>query len=141
MLWAKAFHIIFMVTWFSGLFYLPRLYVYHAKADDLISKERFKIMEKKLFYYIMTPGAMLTIFFGLWLLSYNPAGYLRMPWLQYKLGLVLLLVFYHLYLGKLLHDFKHDNNQRGDRFYRFINEIPSVLLIVIVILAIVKPSF
>src|SRR5579872_3148673 len=105
MLWVKAFHIIFMVTWFSGLFYLPRLYVYHATAEDLISIKRFKIMEKKLFYYIMTPAAVLTIFFGFWVLSYNPAGYLHMMWLQIKLGLVLLLVLYHIYLGKLLHDF------------------------------------
>jgi len=139
MLWVKAFHIIFMVTWFSGLFYLPRLYVYHADANDLTSKERFKIMEKKLFYYIMTPGAILTILFGLWIISYAPASYLHMLWLQLKLGLVFLLVLYHIYLGKLLHDFKLDKNKRPHTFYRWVNEIPSLLLILIVILAVVKP--
>lgn len=139
MLWVKAFHIIFMVTWFSGLFYLPRLFVYHAETKDYMGNERFKIMEKKLFYYIMTPGAILTIIFGFWLISYNPAGYLAMPWLQYKLGLVALLVIYHIYLGKLLHDFKHDNNKHGHRFYRWINEIPSVFLICIILLAVIKP--
>lgn len=139
MLWVKAFHIIFMVTWFSGLFYLPRLYVYHADATDLISKERFNIMEKKLFYYIMTPGAILTIVFGLWIISYAPASYLHMLWLQLKLGLVFLLVLYHIYLGKLLHEFKYDKNKHDHVFYRWVNEIPSVLLVLIVILAVVKP--
>jgi putative membrane protein len=84
MLWVKAFHIIFMVTWFAGLFYLPRLFVYHAECQDPISNERFKIMERKLFYGIMTPGAVLTIIFGCWLLSFNPAGYLHSGWLQVK---------------------------------------------------------
>ena len=139
MLWIKAFHIIFMVAWFCGLFYLPRLFVYHADSTDLISKERFKIMEKKLFYFIMTPGALLTIFFGFWIISYNPAGYLQMTWLQIKLGLVLLLVLYHIYLGKLLHDFRQNNNRHGHVFYRWLNEVPTIFLILIVILAVVKP--
>jgi len=139
MLWVKAFHIIFVVTWFSGLFYLPRLYVYHAEAHDAISKERFKIMEKKLFYFIMTPGAILTILFGLWIISYNFTGYMQMMWLHWKLGLVLLLSIYHVYLGKLLHDFKQDKNQHGPVFYRWLNEIPAIFLIFIIILAVVKP--
>jgi putative membrane protein len=139
MLWIKAFHLIFMVAWFSGLFYLPRLYVYHANTDDFISINRFKIMEKKLFYYIMTPAALLTIFFGFWMLSYNPDGYLHMLWLQLKLGLVFLLVLYHIYLGKLLHDFKRDNNQHGHVFYRWLNELPTLFLMLIIILAVVKP--
>lgn len=139
MLWVKAFHIIFMVTWFSGLFYLPRLFVYHTQASDLISKERFKIMEKKLFYFITTPGGILTIIFGLWMISFNPLGYLQMPWLHIKLGLVVLLVFYHLYLGKLLSDFKRDVNQHSETFYRWLNEIPGIFLILIVVLAVVKP--
>lgn len=139
MLWVKAFHIIFMVTWFSGLFYLPRLYVYHADATDLISKERFKIMEKKLFYMIMTPGAVLTILLGIWLMSFNWQGYLQMGWLHIKLSLVFLLVVYHVYLGKILHDFRSDSNQRSHVFYRWLNEIPALFLVAIVILAVVKP--
>lgn len=139
MLWVKAFHIIFMVTWFSGLFYLPRLYVYHAGAQDFISVERFKLMEKKLFYVIMTPGALLTFLFGFWLLSYDPIDYLQMRWLQLKLGLVFLLVLYHIYLGKLLHDFKQNKNRHGHVFYRWLNEIPALFLMAIIILAVVKP--
>lgn len=139
MLWIKAFHIIFMVTWFSGLFYLPRLYVYHADADDSISKERFKVMENKLFYFIMTPGAILTIGFGLWIISYSPASYLHMLWLQLKLGLVLLLILYHLYLGKLLNDFRQDKNKHTHLYYRWVNEIPTIFLLLIIILAVVKP--
>ena len=141
MLWLKAFHIIFVVTWFSGLFYLPRLFVYHAKATDLISKERFKIMEKKLYYYIATPSGILTILFGLSLMSIHFIGYLQMPWLHLKLGLVFLLVLYHIYLGKLLRDFKQDRNIRSHTFYRFINEVPTFFLIAIVLLAVIKPIF
>ncbi len=139
MLWLKAFHIIFMVTWFGGLFYLPRLYVYHAVTEDLAGRERFKVMEKKLFYYIMTPGALLTIFFGIAILSYNPMGYLHMLWLQAKLVLVFLLVVYHVYLGKILHEFKQDQNKHGHVFYRWLNELPTLFLLLIVILAVVKP--
>ena len=136
MLWVKAFHIIFMVTWFAGLFYLPRLFVYHAMASDPASVERFKIMERKLFYGIMTPGAVLTIAFGLWLwLGYGASG----AWLNVKIALVLVLVAYHVYCGKLVQDFKHDRNQRGHVFYRWLNEFPVVLLIAIVVLAVVKP--
>ncbi len=140
MLWVKAFHLIFVVTWFSGLFYLPRLFVYHAEAHDPISIERFKIMEKKLFYAITTPGAVLTLVFGLWLISYNPVGYMQMFWLHIKLGLVLLLIIYHIYLGKLLRDFKYNQNKHGHVFYRWLNEVPALFLIVIVILAVVKPA-
>jgi putative membrane protein len=140
MLWVKAFHIIFMVTWFSGLFYLPRLFVYHSESKDHISQERFKIMEKKLYYTITTPGAVLTVIFGLWLISYNPSGYLQMLWLNIKLGLVFLLVIYHIYLGKLLHDFKHNRNTHGHVFYRWLNEVPVLFLISMVLLAVVKPA-
>lgn len=140
MLWIKAFHIIFMVTWFSGLFYLPRLYVYHAQATDSISKERFKIMEKKLYYMITTPGGLLTIIFGLWLMSFNWHGYAQMLWLHIKLGLVFLLVLYHIYLGKILHDFREDHNKHGHVFYRWLNEVPALFLIVIIVLAVVKPA-
>lgn len=139
MLWVKALHIIFMVTWFSGLFYLPRLYVYHSMASDTISLERFKIMERKLYFGITTPGAILTLFFGIWLISFNFHGYMQQHWLHLKLGLILLLIVYHLYLGKLLFAFKHDRNTHSHVFYRVLNEIPVIFLVVIVILAIVKP--
>lgn len=136
MLWIKAWHIIFMVTWFAGLFYLPRLFVYHAMADDVASKERFKIMERKLFYGIMTPGAVLTIAFGVWLMvAYGFSG----GWLHAKLTLVFGLIIYHLYCGKLLVDFKHDRNQRSHVYYRWFNEVPVFALIGIVVLVEVKP--
>ena len=142
MLWIKAFHIIFMVTWFAGLFYLPRLFVYHAASSDQISLERFKVMERKLFYGIMTPGGILTIVFGLWLLQ---AGlwetYGGEAWLHIKMFLVLLLVGYHVYCGKLLIDFKHDRNKHGHVYYRWLNEAPVLVLVAIVILVVVKPSF
>lgn len=138
-LWIKAFHIIFMVTWFAGLFYLPRLFVYHAMASDDIGKERFKIMENKLFYRIMTPAALLTIFMGGWMIYLAPNTYLPMLWLHIKLGLVLLLILFHLYLGRIVSIFKQNRNSHSHIFYRWMNEIPSVFLIAIVILAVVKP--
>lgn len=139
MLWVKAFHIIFMVTWFSGLFYLPRLFVYHTDASDSISIERFKVMERKLYYYITTPAAILTVTFGLWLLSFNIASYMQMMWLHLKLGLVLLLIGYHVYLGVLVKAFKHDRNKHSGKFYRYLNEMPGIFLILIVILVVVQP--
>ncbi|HEY3300885.1 MAG TPA: protoporphyrinogen oxidase HemJ [Methylophilaceae bacterium] len=136
MLWIKAWHIIFMVTWFAGLFYLPRLFVYHAMSDDEASNARFKIMERKLFYGIMTPGAVFTIGFGLWLMI---QGGFSGGWLHAKLSLVVLLVIYHIYCGKLLIDFKHDRNQHSHVFYRWLNEAPVLALIGIIILVVVKP--
>ncbi len=136
MLWVKAWHIIFMVTWFAGMFYLPRLFVYHAMSDDKISNDRFKIMERKLYYGIMTPGGILTIAFGLWLwLGYGISG----QWLYTKIAFVTALVFYHIYCGKLLLDFKHDRNQHSHIFYRWFNEAPVMALIAIIILVEVKP--
>lgn len=134
--WIKALHIIFMVTWFAGLFYLPRLFVYHSSANDRDGIERFKIMERRLFYGIMTPGGVLTIAFGLWLwLGYGFGG----GWLHAKLALVLFLIAYHIYCGKLLVDFKHDRNRYRQVFYRWLNEVPTVLLIAVVVLTVVKP--
>jgi putative membrane protein len=136
MLWIKALHVIFMVTWFAGLFYLPRLFVYHAMSEDYASVERFKIMERKLYFGIMTPGALLTIIFGSWLwLGYGISG----GWLLAKLVLVVVLVAYHVYCGKLLGDFKDDRNRHSHVFYRWLNELPVLLLAVIVILVVVKP--
>ena len=140
MLWLKALHLIFMVTWFAGLFYLPRLFVYHAMSTDPISIDRFKIMERKLYYGITTPRAILTILFGtLTLAQVGWGAYAASHWLPVKLGLVLLLVLYHLYCGKLLLDFKHDRNTRGHVWYRWFNEIPVVILIAIIVLAVVRP--
>jgi putative membrane protein len=136
MLWVKAGHIIFMVTWFAGMFYLPRLFVYHAMSDDQISHERFKIMERKLYYGIMTPGGILTIVFGLWLwLGYGISG----GWLYTKIAIVIALVFYHIYCGKLLLDFKHNRNRHSHIYYRWFNEAPVIALIAIIILVEVKP--
>ena len=131
MLWVKSLHIIFMVTWFAGLFYLPRLFVYHAMSNDPISLERFKVMERKLFYGIMTPGGILTLVFGIWLwLGYDITG----GWLHAKLVLVTVLVAYHIYCGKLLIDFRHDRNLHGHVWYRWFNEFPVIILIAVVFL-------
>ena len=136
MLWIKSFHIIFMVTWFAGLFYLPRLFVYHAMSQDTASRERFKIMERKLFFGIMTPGALLTIAFGLWLwLGYGLGG----GWLYAKMALVAVLAVYHGYCGKLMIDFRQDRNRHGHVFYRWLNELPVVLLVAIILLVELRP--
>ena len=136
MLWIKSLHIIFMVTWFAGLFYLPRLFVYHAMTEDEAGKTRFKLMERKLFFGIMTPGAVLTIAFGLWLWrGYGFSG----GWLHAKITLVAVLVLYHFYCGKLLIDFKHDRNRHSHHYYRWLNELPVLILIAVVILVVVKP--
>lgn len=136
MLWIKSFHIIFMVTWFAGLFYLPRLFVYHAMSEDQTSIDRFKIMERKLFFGIMTPGAVITVILGLWLwLGYGIGG----MWMMWKLILVLILIGYHIYCGKLMFDFKHDRNKHGHVFYRWFNEFPVILIIPIVLLVELKP--
>jgi len=140
MLWLKAFHLIFMVTWFAGLFYLPRLYVYHAMSDDEISNERFKVMERKLFYGIMTPGMIITFILGTWMLvDYALDTYASMGWLHTKLALLAGLLVYHYYCYRYLVDFKLDRNQRSHVFYRWFNEVPVIFLLAIVILAVVKP--
>lgn len=140
MLWVKAFHIIFMVTWFAGLFYLPRLFVYHAGAKDNISNERFKIMERKLYFGIATPGAIITIGLGLWLVHILGYTLLSSFWLQAKLALIALLVVYHIYCGKLLLDFKHDKNRHGHVWYRWFNELPVLILIAIILLVELQPQ-
>ena len=136
MLWVKALHVVFMVTWFAGLFYLPRLFVYHAQSTDSVSIERFKVMERKLFMGIMTPGAVLTIAFGIWLwLGWGFSG----GWLHAKLALVGVLVAYHGWCGKLLADFRHDRNRYSHVWYRWFNEFPVLILLAIVVLVVVKP--
>ena len=136
MLWIKAFHIIFVVSWFAGLFYLPRLFVYHSQAADAVSNERFKVMERKLYRGIMLPAMVLTVVSGLWLVfRYGFNG----GWLHAKMALVALLIAYHFWLQKLARDFARDANRRSHVFYRWVNEIPAVLLVAIVILVVVKP--
>jgi putative membrane protein len=139
MLWIKALHVIFMVTWFAGLFYLPRLFVYHADCTDDTSHVRFLIMERKLFA-IMTIGAVLTTVFGIWLLmGYAWSAYGESGWLITKLILVGSLILYHVYCYKLMQDFRSGRASHSHVFYRWINEFPALLLIAIVLLAVVKP--
>jgi protoporphyrinogen IX oxidase len=134
--WIKALHIVFVVAWFAGLFYLPRLFVYHAQADDAVSRERFKVMERKLYRGIMLPAMILTLASGLWLwLGYGFGG----GWLHAKVALVGLLVAYHFWLRALLGAFARDADRHGHVFYRWVNELPTVLLVAIVILVVVKP--
>ena len=140
MLLLKSLHLIFMVTWFAGLFYLPRLFVYHTMSNDEISIDRFRIMERKLYFGIMTPGAVLTLVFGVWLAAANGwNNYVIQTWFQIKLVLLLILVCYHVYCGKLLQDFKHDRNRHSHVWYRWYNEVPVIFLIAIILLAVYKP--
>lgn len=134
MLWVKAFHIIFMVTWFAGLFYLPRLFVYHAQSSDKTSLERFKVMERKLFWGITTPGAFLTLLFGFILSGANAGAVWSTGWFQLKFALVITLVIYHIYCGKLVKDFKFDKNTKSHVWFRWFNEAPVIALIIIIIL-------
>ena len=139
MLWVKAWHIIFVVTWFAGLFYLPRLFVYHADCTDAAGNARFKVMERKL-YAIMSVGGIFAGIFGLWLLFvYQWQTLLNTWWLPLKLLLIVALVAYHLYCLKLVHQFRDDANTRSHVFYRWFNEFPALILIAIVLLAVVKP--
>jgi putative membrane protein len=139
MLWVKAFHLIFVVMWYAGLLYLPRLFVYHSMSDDVIGIERFKVMERKLFA-ITTVGGVGALAFGIWLLAdYAWAAYSQSLWLHAKLVLVIALVAFHVLCGKLMLDFRGDRNRHGHRFYRILNEIPAVILIAVIILVVVKP--
>ncbi len=141
MLWVKAFHIIFVVCWFAGLFYLPRLFVYHAACEttDNAGNERFKVMERRLYYGITYPSAILTTIFGIWLMSYSFSAYMQAAWMHAKLGLVVLLWIYHLFCGHYRKQFANNNNQHSQRYYRYFNEIPAIILLIIVILVVVKP--
>jgi putative membrane protein len=139
MLWLKAFHIIAVVTWFAALFYLPRLFVYHAMAEDQISRDRFKIMERKLYRGIMTPSMVVVLGLGFWMITLNAGYYLSQGWMQAKLALVAFLVGYHFMCGSLLKKFAQDINDKGHVFYRWFNEIPVLFLIAIIILVVVRP--
>jgi putative membrane protein len=137
MLIVKSLHIIFMVTWFAGLFYLPRLFVYHVQSEDAISIERFKVMQRKLFWGIATPGGVLTIAFGVWLWLgwFQGAGL----WLHAKLGLVALLAAYHVWCGKLMLDLRAGSNRHGHVWFRWFNEFPVLILVGAVLLVVLKP--
>jgi putative membrane protein len=136
MLWIKAFHIIFVITWFAAIFYLPRLFVYHAGTTDREGSERFKVMERKLYRGIMTPSATLAVLSGLWLyLGFGFTG----GWFHAKIFLVVLLLAYHFWCGKLLRDFAAERNARSHVWFRWFNEVPVAFLIGIVILVVVKP--
>jgi putative membrane protein len=139
MLWVKALHIISIVCWFAALFYLPRLFVYHVTATDAISNERFKVMERRLYYGIMVPSAFFTILFGAWLISYNPKAYTMAGWFHAKMALVFLLLIFHLYCGACRKRFAQDDNTHSEFFYRVFNEVPSLVLVGAVILVEVKP--
>lgn len=138
-LWLKALHIGFMVAWFAGIFYLPRLFVYHAENKDVATNETFKVMERRLLFFV-TPFALLTLIFGVAIIMIYGAEWFRQSgWLHTKLLLVTFLYLYHGYCFKLLSDFKHDRNTRSAKFYRIFNEVPVLILFAIVILAVVKP--
>jgi len=139
MLWFKALHIISVVCWFAALFYLPRLFVYHAMSEGEISNERFKIMERKLYRGIMTPSAVLTVVFGGILIGYNPAYYMTAGWMHAKLLLIGVLLVFHVMCWQHLKNFRDDRNTRNHVYFRWFNEVPTVVLIAVVILVVVKP--
>lgn len=139
MLYVKACHLIALVAWFSGLFYLPRLFVYHADSRDTISITRFKLMERRLYYAITWPAGLATTVFGIWLLSYNWQYYLHAGWMHVKLTLIVLVWAYHLGCGHFFRQLNKDNNKKNALFFRIYNEVPTLLLIAIVLLVVVKP--
>lgn len=139
MAWLEAFHIMSVITWFAGIFYLPRLFVYHAMSDDQISKDRFVVMERKLFKGIMTPSAIATVLFGSWLIASAPDYYLRQGWLHAKLSLVALLIIYHISCWWFIVRFRENRNTHSHKFFRFYNEAPVLVMIGVVILVVVKP--
>lgn len=139
MLFFKAFHLISLVAWFAGLFYLPRLFVYHVDALDDVSNKRFKTMECRLYYAIMWPAALATTALGVTLLMYNMSYYMNAGWMHSKLLLVFMLWLFHFTCGHFVKRFAKDKNRKSAKFYRVFNELPTLLLIAIVILVVVKP--
>ena len=137
-LWLKAFHIIFVVCWFAGLFYLPRLFVYHAMTEDRATIEQFKVMERKLYRFV-TPFAALAIVLGLWMIALAPEAYLRSGWMHAKLALIVALVAYHFWCGRLLRQLRDDVSTHSHRFFRVFNELPVLILFPVVILVVVRP--
>ena|SRR3990167_1681061 len=139
MLWVKAFHLISMVAWFAGLFYLPRLFVYHADTEDVLSSARFKVMERRLYYGIMWPAGLLTTGFGLWLMIKYEPYLMQMLWMRAKLSLVLFVWVYHVCCGVLMQRFEANKNKYSTLFFRLFNELPTLFLIAIILLVVVKP--
>lgn len=139
MLWLKALHIIAVICWFAGLFYLPRLFVYHAETRDAAGNERFKIMERKLYRGIMWPSLVMTVVFGGWMLVENWTLYQSQAWMHAKLTLASLLIAYHFFCGHYLRMFAEDRNTKSHEFYRVFNELPVLALVGIVILVVVRP--
>ena len=138
-LWIKAFHIISVITWMAGIFYLPRLFVYHVTAKDDVSNERFKMMEDKLYRLIMTPSMIVAVGLGVWMLTIAWSGLQASLWLWIKIALVALLVIFHLSCGQMIRAFAEDRQLRTERFFRIYNELPVLVLVPVVILAVVKP--
>ena len=139
MLWVKSFHIIFMVSWYAGLFYLPRLFVHHAMAEDRATRERLEIMERKLFWFI-TPWAVLTIAFGIWLIFFfGWEAFKMMGWLHLKIALMIPLVGFHIWCGKLMLEFRGGDNPHSHVWFRWFNEFPLIILIVVILLVELKP--
>ena len=139
MLWLKALHVIFVVTWFAGLFYLPRLFIYHSLATDAVSIARFKVMEHKLISVIMTPSALLATSFGAAMIATNWGYYSQARWLAVKLALVVCLIGYHVYCLAIARALARDHTPHSTRFYRIYNELPALVLVIVVLLAVVKP--
>ena len=138
-LWLKAFHIIAVITWMAGIFYLPRLFVYHAGATDTVSSERFKVMERKLYRGIMNPSMMVAVALGIWMILLNPDFYMSQGWMHAKLTMAVLMIGYHIWCGRLLRRFRDDQNTHSHVFYRWFNEAPVLLLLGIVIMVVVRP--
>jgi len=138
MAWVKSFHIFFVICWFAGLFYLPRLFVWHAMTEDTAGKERFKVMERKLYRGIMTPCMVLTLLFGAWMIFLNPA-YIQLGWMQAKIALVALVVVYHHLCLYHMKRFREDKNTHSHIYFRWFNEAPTVVLLLIIILVVVRP--
>ena len=136
----KSLHLIAVISWMAGLLYLPRIFVYHSQYNDkTLVSDVFKVMEKKLFFYIMTPAMTLSWIFGLLLIHEIGFGQLGQKWMILKLVFVVILTLYHFYLGRILEQFKLDNNRHSHKYYRYINEIPTLLLILIIFVVIFKP--
>jgi putative membrane protein len=140
-LWLKTLHLVAMVCWFAGLFYLPRLFVYHAECTDAAGRERFVIMERRLYRGIMTPAMLATLLFGLGLVSLHPSYYLHIEWFHWKIGLLILLFGFHGFCGKYRTAFATELNHHSSKFFRGFNEIPTILLVAIIYLAVMKPSW
>ena len=138
-LWLKTFHLIGLICWFAGIFYLPRLFVYHAATDDQPGRERFKVMEMKLYRIIMNPSMIVTLVFGIWMLVVSWQAFSGQVWIWLKIALVILLIGYHHYCLKIIKAFAADEPLHSERFYRFFNEMPVLALLAIVILAVIKP--